>query len=61
MSGQPKCQKCDGIGVREIARFTIPYVWQGKLKYASIQPVPAPCSCAFEFQMLLEQQRPQPA
>lgn len=61
MTGQPKCPKCDGIGVREIARFTVPYVWQGKLKYASILPVAVPCSCAFEFQMALETERPQPA
>lgn len=61
MTGQPFCKKCGGIGVREIARFTVPYIWQGQLKYASILPVAAPCPCAFEFQMQLEAERPQPA
>lgn len=61
MSGEPECPRCDGLGIRQIAAVTVPYLWQGQIKLASVLPVVAPCACAYRRQMQLEQERPRPA
>lgn len=58
MTGQPQCPRCSGLGIRQIAAVTVPYLWQGQIKLASILPIAAPCGCAFQRQMDIEAGRP---